>query len=138
MVVAATLAEMESKTYISTTNFVKALMFLKPGKISEFFSRLPEDALPESVLGAVPTHVSALQSLDSFSPCINSTMANLTPKVSRDEKLSSEDVYIDIARYATGKSTQRLRSHGVRKHDVEKIVEQLGWQLVERDVETGE
>jgi hypothetical protein len=138
LVVAATLAEMESKNYVSTTNFVKALMFLKPGKISEFFSRLPEGALPESVPSDVPMHVSALQSLDSFSPCINSAMANLTPRISKNEKLSSEDVFIDIARYATGKSTQRLRSHGVRKQDVEKIVEQLGWQLVEREVATVE
>lgn len=137
-VVAATLAETESKNYVSTTNFVKALMFLKPGNISEFFSRLPEGALPESVPADVPMHVTALQSLDSFSPCINSAMANLTPRISRDEKLSSEDVYIDIARYATGKSTQRLRSHGVCKQDVEKIVEQLGWQLVEREVATVE
>jgi hypothetical protein len=65
-------------------------------------------------------------------------MANLTPRVSNDDKLSSEDVYIDIARYATGKSTQRLRSHGVSKQDVERIVKQLGWQLVERHVATAE
>jgi TIR domain len=133
-VIAATLAKMESKNYVSTTNFVKALMFLKPGKISDFFSRLPEGALPDSVPNNIPMHVSTLQSLDSLSPCINSAMKNLTPKISNEEKLSSEDVYIDIARFATGKSTQRLRSHGVSKQDVEKIVQQLGWQLVERDV----
>ncbi len=137
-IVAATLAEMEGKNYVSTTNFVKALMFLRPGKISDFFGRLPQGALPESIPDDVPLHVSALQSLGSFSPCINSALTNLTPKVSSDERLSSEDVFIDIARYATGKSTQRLRSHGVSKQDVEKIVKQLGWQLVERDVVKGE
>jgi serine/threonine protein kinase len=137
-VVAATLAEVESKNYVSTTNFVRALMFLRPGKISDFFNRLPDGALPESVPDGVPMHLSALRSLDSFSPCINSAMANLTPRVSNDDKLSSEDVYIDIARYATGKSTQRLRSHGVSKQDVERIVKQLGWQLVERHVATAE
>lgn len=138
LVVAATLAEMEGKNYVSTTNFVKALMFLKPGKISDFFNRLPEGALPELVSKDVPMHISALQSLKSLSPCINSAVENLTPKISNNEKLSSEDIYIDISRYATGKSTQQLRSHGVSKHDVEKIVKQLGWQLVERDVVIGE
>jgi len=132
--VAATLAEMEGKNYVSTTNFVKALMFLKPGSISDFFAELPADALPESVSNNVPIQADALKGLDSFSPCITSALSNLTPRITAEETLSSEDVYIDIARYATGKSTQRLRCHGVNREDVEKIVQQLGWALVERDV----
>jgi hypothetical protein len=119
--VAATLAE-------------KALMFLKPGSISDFFAELPADALPESVSNNVPIQADALKELDSFSPCITSALSNLTPRITAEETLSSEDVYIDIARYATGKSTQRLRCHGVNREDVEKIVQQLGWALVERDV----
>jgi hypothetical protein len=134
LAVAATLAEMEGKNYVSTTNFVKALMFLRPGNISDFFNELPGDALPESIPDSVPIQANALQTLDSFSPCINSAMSHLTPRISGEETLSSEDVYIDIARYATGKSTQRLRCHGVSQEDVEKIVQQLGWELVERDV----
>ena len=65
-------------------------------------------------------------------------MSSLTPVVSAEEELSSEDVYIDIAHYATGKSTQRLRSHGVSKTDVENIVAQLGWRLVERNTAVAE
>ena len=133
LVVAATLAQLERKNYVSTTNFVKALIVSKPGRISDFFSKLPDGALPDSIPDDVPLQLLALESLDSFSPCINSAMSNLTPEVAPDEKISSEDVYIDIARYATGKSTQRLRSHGVSKTDVESIVGQLGWQLVERN-----
>ena len=138
LAVAATIAQLERKSYVSTTNFVKALMVLKPGRISDFFSRLPDGALPESIPAEIRIQLSALQTLDSFSPCINSAMSNLTPEVSRGETLSSEDVYVDIARYATGKSTQRLRSHGVSKTDVEKIVGQLGWHLVERNTATTE
>lgn len=132
MAVAATLADMEGKNYVSTTNFVKALMFLKPGNISDFFEELPEGALPESVPNDVRIQRDALEKIDSFSPCIKSAMSNLTPRITSQSTLSSEDVYIDIARYATGKSTQRLRCHGVNKEDVEKIVRQLGWELVER------
>ncbi|MEQ1905950.1 MAG: toll/interleukin-1 receptor domain-containing protein [Pirellulaceae bacterium] len=134
MAVAAALGEMEGKTYVDTTNFVKALMFLKPGNISDFFEELPKGALPDSVVSNVRIQSNALRKLESFSPCINSAINNLAPRIATEEKLSSEDVYIDIARYATGKSTQRLRSHGVNKENVEKIVQQLGWKLVERNV----
>jgi hypothetical protein len=65
-------------------------------------------------------------------------MSHLTPEVAPEEKLSSEDVYIDIARHGTGKSTRLLRRHGVSKADVEKIVGQVGWHLVERRVATAE
>lgn len=132
LVIAATLAQLEGKNYVSTTNFVKSLMVLEPGRISDFFGKLPGGALPDSIPEDIPVQLSALQSLDSFSPCINSAISNLTPEVLPQDKISSEDVYIDIARYATGKSTQRLRSHGVNKTDVENIVKQLGWHLVER------
>ena len=138
MVVAATLAQLENKNYVSTTNFVKALMVIKPGRISEFFNKLPDGALPDSVPADIPMQLSALISLDSFSPCINSAMSNLTPEVTADEQLSSEDIYIDIARHGTGKSTRLLRSRGISKSDVENIVGQLGWQLVERSVAVAE
>lgn len=134
LAVAATLADIEGKNYVSTTNFVKALMFLKPGKISDFFEELPEGALPESVTNNVPIQANALGKLGSFSPCISSAMSNLAPRIASETTLSSEDIYIDIARYATGKSTQRLRCHGVNKEDVEQIVKQLGWELIERDM----
>lgn len=132
LVVAATLAQLESKRYVSTTNFVKALMVAQPGQITEFFNKLPQGALPEASPTDVPVRSASLASLESFSPCINSALSNLTPEVTTDEKLSSEDVYIDIARHATGKSTQLLRSRGVSESDVEDIVSQLGWHLVER------
>lgn len=134
LVVAATLAQLEAKTYISTTNFVKALMVLQPGRISEFFDRLPDGALPDSIPSDVPMRLEALANLESFSPCIDSAMFHLTPEVSEDAPLSSEDVYIDIARHGTGKSTRLLRRHGVSRADVEHIVGQLGWHLVERRV----
>lgn len=109
-------------------------MFLKPGGISDFFVELPDGVLPEFAPQNVPMQANALSVLDSFSPCINSAMDNLTPRISEGETLSSEDVFIDIARYASGKSTQRLRCHGVSKEDVEKIVRQLGWKLIERNI----
>ena len=134
MSVAATLAKHADKNYISTTTFVQALMLLKPGQISDFFQQLPPGALPEEPQGPSSSSTTgtdnAFQSIDSFSPCINSAMANLPSEPSTI--LSAEDVYIDIARFAKGKSTQRLRLNGIEKSDVEKIVSQLGWQIIER------
>ncbi len=130
MVVAATLAQVENKTYVSTTNFVKALMVLKPGRISEFFNRLPIGALPDSVPEDVPKHLEALASLESFSPCINSAMSHLTPLVAREDKARARTC-ISISP-DTDEASQPvfLRSKGVSKEDVEYIVNQLGWNLV--------
>lgn len=113
-------------------------MVLKPGRIAEFFSQLPDGALPATIPADVPMQISSLAALVSFSPCINSAMSGLTPEVGSEERLSSEDVYIDIARHGTGKSTRLLRNQGVSKADVEQIVGQLGWQLVERKSEITE
>ena len=132
LVVAATLAQLESKNYVSTTNFVKALVVVKPGRITEFFDRLPQGALPNSSHTEASERLDSLESLESFSPCIDSAFSSLTPEIAKDEKLTSEDIYIDIARHGAGKSTRLLRSRGVSKSDVEDIVKQLGWHLVER------
>lgn len=138
LLVAATLAQIESKKYVSTTNFVKALMVAQPGQISEFFNKLPQGALPESNPAEDPVRLDSLASLESFSPCIASAFSNLASEATADKRLSSEDIYIDIARHGTGKSTRLLRSHDVSKSDVEDIVGQLGWHLVERNVATAD
>ena len=138
---AAFLAEHEGKDYVSTTTFVKALVHRSPENISDLFERLPSGAIPEPQIvnegrqidGA--ESLASLEKLKSFSPCINSAMENLTPKVDdkTERKLSSKDVFVDIARYSGGKSTQLLRSHGVSKEKLETLVEDLGWELIERD-----
>ena len=48
-------------------------------------------------------------------------------------EISSEDVFVDIARFSGGKSTMLLLSKGVTRQKVESMVEELEWELIERD-----
>lgn len=134
--IAALLAEKEGKDYVSTTTFVKALVHHNPGSILELFERLPSGALPipSQDIEVVQTNgIGSLKKLNSFSPCVNSAMANLLPKIDSTRKLSSEDVFVDIALYSGGRSTERLRSHGVTKEMVDLLVRELRWDLIQRD-----
>mgnify|MGYP005857021233 CR=1 FL=1 len=118
---AAALAESERKHYVSTTTFFQALVYHAPGQISDLFELLPDGALPEPVSleespGMDESGLGPFEQLQSFLPCINSAMSNLKIGESTNErKISSEDVFVDIARYSGGKSTRRLRAHGVTK-----------------------
>jgi hypothetical protein len=59
-------------------------------------------------------------------------MSNLTPQANAEHKVSSEDVFVDIARHGKSKSTQLLRTHGVDEQKVDLMVKQLGWLVLER------
>eukprot|EP00977_Amphora_coffeiformis_P010412 scaffold2433_cov159-Amphora_coffeaeformis.AAC.9 len=131
---ATALAESQGKDYDSTTAFFQALIYHAPGRIFVLFQLLPVGALPELVSlegspGMDESGLGPLEKLKYFFPRINSTMTNLVPKIdpsTSERKISSEDVFVDIARYSGGKSTQRLRSHGVTKEKVDSMVTDLG------------
>ena len=132
---AALIANVQGRDYISTTTFVQALRHCSPGKITELFQKLPEGALPKKPQVEAMGEISGSELLDrmaSFSPCINSALSNLLHSAT-ERPISSEDVFVEIARYSGGKSTMLLRSKGVTKEKVESMVTDLGWELIERD-----
>lgn len=132
---AAQIANVQQKDYISTTTFVQALLHCSPGKIVELFQMLPEGALPKTPQLEAMDETSGSELLDgmeSFSPCIDSALENLLQPAA-ERPISSEDVFVDIARYSGGKSTRLLRSKGVTKKKVESMVTDLGWELIERE-----
>jgi len=135
---AALIANVQGKDYISTTTFVQALLHCSPGKIPELFQKLPEGSLPKGPqLEALDETAGSdlLDGMESFSPCINSALNNLLLQPAAERPISSEDVFVDIARYSGGKSTMLLRSKGVTKEKVESMVTDLGWELIEREEE---
>jgi len=133
---AATAARREGKDYISTTTLFAALRRLSPEPLAEFLQQLPEGALPDSVPSAVVAEVVALDDIQSLSPCVNAAMANLTTQPShptgRAVRISSEDIFVDIALHGNSKSTVRLRTHGVDQAKVISIVKQLGHEVLMR------
>lgn len=130
---AATAARREGKDYISTSTLFASLRRLNPVPLLDFFRHLPDDALPEPIPEDVPIDVSAIDSINSLSPCVNSSMSSLTPKATPQNKVSSKDIFIYLARHGTGKSVWRLRARGVGETQIEEIVRQLGWQVMQRE-----
>ncbi len=132
LVLAATAAFREGKDYISTSTFYAALKRLNPNPLPELFDRLPIGAVPDLIPSSVEGDIAALNTIRSLSSCMNNSFDALLKQATPEHKIASEDVFIDIAKYGTGKSVRRLRTHGISEKQVDAIVEQLGWKVMER------
>lgn len=129
---AATAARREGKDIVSTRTLFAALRRLHPDPLSAFFDQLPADALPEPIADNIESDPSAINGIRSFSGCVQDSLTNLSPRATPENKLASEDVFIDIARHGNGASVRRLRTHGVDVERINEIVRQLGWRVTER------
>lgn len=129
---AAAASKREGKDYISTSKLFSALRRIGADPLPDMLSKLPRDAVAEPPPADISPNYSSLQSINSLSPCVTQAVSKLAPKVDRASVLSSEDIFVDIARHGTGKSTRRLRTHGVGSSDVQRLVSQLGWSVLER------
>ncbi len=130
---AATQAARSGKNYISTTTLFAALRRLRNAPLPELL-----DAMPDGAMGApVPAHISpdyaCLSQITELSPCVTRSLDNLAPKVGSDAVLSSEDMFVDIARFGTGKSTIRMRNNGVDPDWIVDKVTTLDWHVLSRD-----
>jgi len=135
---AATAARRDNKDYISTTTLFAALRRLSPSPLNELFGYLPEGSLPESTPDTiVEAEVMALDEIVSLSPCVNAAMVSLTPVAETSgtemaKRISSEDMFVDVALHGNSKSTVLLRTHGVDQAKVQEIVRQLGHNVLMR------
>ena len=128
---AANEARRRGKHILSTKDLFRALVRLNPSPLEQLMRELPAESLPEPV---ETTHQDrdALLDIEMFSNCVQDSLDNLVPKSTPDEKLSTEDVFVDIARHGTGSSVQRLRTHGVSANAINELVRQMGWSVIER------
>jgi len=136
---AATASRRQGKDYISTTQLFSAMRRLAPESLNEMFAQLPDGALPDCTPIAVAVEAVALDDIRSLSPCVTAAMTNLTVitstsagDVSSSRRITSEDMFVDIALHGNSKSTVRLRTHGVDQAKVYEIVTQLGHTVLQR------
>ncbi len=117
---------------IKTRTFFASLMRLRPGPLEEFIQQLPPDAFPKPISADITTEKLILQEDPQLSACIEDSLRNLTPKTTSERRLSSADMFVDLANHGTGNSVARLRTYGVTPDKVNAIVEQLGWNVIQR------
>lgn len=129
---AANAARREGKDIISTRTLFAALRRLHPGSLTKFFAQVPSDALPDALSETLPLDRDALNGIKLMSSCVQKSLENLSLQATTTQPLTSEDVFIDIARHGKGDSVRRLRIHVVDEERINEIVRQLGWSVVDR------
>ncbi|MEL6681839.1 MAG: trypsin-like peptidase domain-containing protein [Pseudomonadota bacterium] len=130
---AATHVTRAGKTYISTTTLFAALHRLRNAPMPEMLDALPLGAMGAPSPAGIEPDYGCLQIITELSPCVTRSLENLAPKVGSDAVLSSEDMFVDIARFGTGGSTIRMRNHGVDEDWIKATVDALDWQVLSRD-----
>ncbi|HCR72286.1 MAG TPA: hypothetical protein DIW23_12635, partial [Anaerolineae bacterium] len=88
--------------------------------------------LPEPTNNNIKVDKNILEGNPVLSSCVEDSITALSRKSDSQNKISATDMFVDIAKYGTGKSVTRLRTNGVTPEKVDEIINQLGWQLIER------
>lgn len=130
-VLAANDAKRKGKDIISTRTFFAALNRLNPDRLPEFFDEIPKESLPTPTSNEVKMDQSALKEINLFSNCVKTSIDTLID-VAVERKITTEDMFIDIAKNGTGQSVRKLRRFGVDEDRIKEIVNQLGWTVIER------
>jgi ATP-dependent Clp protease ATP-binding subunit ClpA len=125
-------ARREGKQRISTRTFFAAVVRLRPGLLDPLLDQLPEESLPEPVAAEVPVASPILKEPPLLSTCVQNALVRLGPKVDSRHKLTSADVFVDVAKHGSGSSVARLREHGVTEERIDQMVKQLGIRVTER------
>src|SRR5262245_62160074 len=125
-------AKREGKTRISTRTFFAAVARLKPGQLAQFLDRLPETALPEPISEDVSRESRILQEEPQLSTCVENALSHLRKKADHYHKLSTAEVFVDVAKHGTGASVAHLREQGITPEKIDQLVEELGWEVRER------
>ncbi|WP_048314798.1 hypothetical protein, partial [Crocosphaera watsonii] len=63
----------------------------------------------------------------SLSPCITTSLTKLSSHIISQKKITSQEVFVDLAKYCRGNAVKRLRTCGVNPKKIDSIVKQLGW-----------
>jgi hypothetical protein len=125
-------AKREGKTRISTRTFFAAVARLRPGQLAQFLDRLPKAALPDPVSEAVPREGSILEEEPQLSTCVENALSHLGKRAGPQHKLSTAEVFVDVAKHGTGPSVAYLREQGINPETIDRLVEELGWEIRER------
>jgi len=117
---------------ISTKDFFQALIRLGDGSVSALIDSLPPEALPDPIPADVPkANRLVLEERPLLSDCVAESLEHFKELDHLPRRISSADMFVDIARYGHGESVSRLRHHGIGKKQIEQRVEELGLQILQ-------
>jgi CHAT domain len=119
---------------ISTKDFFQALVRLRDDSVSALLESLPAAALPDAIDAALPTENRALlEEKPLLSDCVADSLEHFKELHPLPRRISSADMFVDIAKHGHGESVSRLRHHGIRKKQIEERVQKLGLLILQRN-----
>jgi hypothetical protein len=119
---------------ISTKDFFQALVRLRDDSVSALIGSLPADALPDPIDAEVPRENRlVLEEKPLLSDCVADSLEHFSELQPLPRRISSADMFVDIAKYGHGESVSRLRDHGIGEKQIEERVQKLGLRILERN-----
>lgn len=117
---------------ISTKDFFQALRWLDNDPVALLLNALPDSALPEPVSRNVDaSRTSLVSDTTLLSDCVSDSLHRFGNLVSVPRKLTSTDLFVDVAKRGHGPSVERLRKHGVGPAEISAAVERLQLDVID-------
>jgi hypothetical protein len=115
---------------ISTKDFFQALRGLEGDTIAILLDGLPESALSDPAFAAGHSPGTSVDETVLLSDCVSDSLHRFGRLRSIPRKLTSADVFVDIAKRGHGPSVARLREYGVGQREIDAAVERLNLRVV--------
>jgi hypothetical protein len=118
---------------ISTKDLFQALSRLQDDAVKDLIASLPPESLPEPIDPVVTSEDRLVLAEDPLlSDCIAESLEHFKEIPALPRKLTTADLFVDIAKHGHGESVSRLRQHGIGEKEIEERVRKLGLVVLER------
>ncbi len=119
---------------ISTKDFFQALVRLGDDSVNALLGSLPAEALPDPIDPEVPRENRVLlEEQPLLSDCVADSLVHFKDLNPLPRRISSADMFVDIAKHGHGESVSRLRHHGIGKKQIDERVEKLCLPVLQRN-----
>ena len=118
---------------ISTKDFFQALVRLRDDSVSALIGSLPSEALPDPIDATVPRENRlVLEEKPLLSDCVADSLEHFSELQPLPRRISSADMFVDIAKHGHGESVSKLRDHGIGEKQIEERVRAFGLVILEK------
>lgn len=115
---------------LPTKFFFAAARLLEPAPIRAVLQHIPAEALEEPLLRSLRLDAEFLVATPQPSECLASAIRRLLARVPPDREITVGDLFLDVAKYGTNESVDRLRRHGILPDNLDQIAAAIGFKPI--------
>lgn len=125
---------MKGDAGIQTRDLFAAMVTQPTPELHAIMRNIPEAGLPKHLDGNLVNEPYIVNEHPWLSHCISSSIKRLSGAVSKGNKITPTDIFVDIARNGSGESVRLLREHQIDSKRIEEILkkEKLDVMLVDK------